>query len=111
MNKSVRPRLISLGTALVLLAISAAASANDRSSVNWSVRIATPYTYPPAPVYVQPPAVYYTPQPIYVQPAPIYVRTRPVFVPQYQANYSPYPGPYYREYGWRRHHHHYHDRD
>ena len=111
MNKSVSRLLVGLGITLTLLGASAVARANDRSSINWSVSIGTPYTYAPAPVYVQPPPVYYTPQPIYVQPAPVYVRPAPVFVPAYPAIYAPYRAPGYREYRWRRHHHWYYERD
>lgn len=113
MNKSVSRLLASIGVMLALLGTSAVASANDRSRVDWSVSVGTPYAYPPAPVYVQqPPPVYYSPQPIYVQPEPVYVRPRPVMAPPYQVIYSPYRGPDYREYRWRRHHHHrHHDRD
>ncbi len=111
MNKSVNQLVVALGISLALLGASSIASANDRSNINWSVNIGVPYAYAPAPVYVQPPPVYYTPQPIYVQPAPVYIRPEPVFRPAYPVIYAPYPGPVYREYGWRRHHHWHHDRD
>ena len=95
-----------LATGLIAAgALGAAATAQARNDVFWSVGVGAPGVsvgignapayYPPQPVYAAPQPVYMAPQPVYVAPQPVYVRPRPVYVAPPQVYYAPVPRPIY----------------
>lgn len=114
-----------LATGLIAAgALGAAATAQARNDVFWSVGVGAPGVsvgignapayYPPQPVYAAPQPVYVAPQPVYVAPQPVYVRPRPVYVapPAYYAPRVVYrPAPvYYGPPGHYKHRHRGHQR-
>lgn len=113
-----------MATALGIAALLAAATAQARSDVQFSIGIhvpgATIYAgpgygpppvhvrprpiYRPPPVYLPPPPVYVAPHPIYLQPAPVYVQPRPIYLRP--PAHGPHRGPGWKHGHWKHHHGH-----